>query len=436
MNARRSPRPAAASTFENPATTLPALPAMASASRAARSIMSSACAGRSEATRTSRLNPRANTLRLTASSSATRVAVIQMPRPGNLHLTSGTTSPFGPTTKRIISAAGLTSRVRAHVRSVRAAAPAAPRSSSLSCATASIVSTIPLSPRLRGFFRCRLGGRRRRKLRLCHPARFQPSLHDYGLSVLARKIEVLEEARLMLGLAVLALRPADKIVGGAAGQILHGFHAVLAERNHHFDGDAGYVLQRVLDAQPLALGVELCLLRREVFPRTLLELACGFFIEAFDGSELFLIDHRQFVDRAKAFRSKELPDHFVEVERLDENLGAIFELGLAPLGLFLLGQNIDVPAGKLRSQSYVLTASADCKRKLLVRHHDFDALLVFVKHDLGHLGGRQCVDDESGNVGRPRNDVDLLALQFIDHCLDTRTPHADAGTDRINRRIA
>src|SRR5262249_54533584 len=66
----------------------------------------------------------------------------------------------------------------------------------------------------------------------------------------------------------------------------------------------------------------------------------------------------------------------------------------------------------------------------------FDTLLVFVKHDFGHFRRRERIDDEGRDVGRPRNDVDLLALQFVDHGLHTRTPHADAGADGIDRGIA
>ena len=37
---------------------------------------------------------------------------------------------------------------------------------------------------------------------------------------------------------------------------------------------------------------------------------------------------------------------------------------------------------------------------------------------------------------RPRNDVDLLALELVDHRLDAAAAHADAGADRIDRGIA
>ena len=71
-----------------------------------------------------------------------------------------------------------------------------------------------------------------------------------------------------------------------------------------------------------------------------------------------------------------------------------------------------------------------------IRHDDFDALAILVEHDLGDFGRRQRVDDEGRDVLRPRNDVDLLALQFVHHRLHARAAHADAGADRIDRGIA
>ena len=55
---------------------------------------------------------------------------------------------------------------------------------------------------------------------------------------------------------------------------------------------------------------------------------------------------------------------------------------------------------------------------------------------LDDFGRRQRVDHEGRDVGRPRNDVDLLALQFVHHGLHARAAHTDAGADRIDRGIA
>ena len=115
---------------------------------------------------------------------------------------------------------------------------------------------------------------------------------------------------------------------------------------------------------------------------------------------------------------------------------ALLEFLLAALRLFLLGEDVDVPAGELRGEAHVLAAAADGERELLVGHHDLDALGVLVEHDLGDFGRLQRVDDEGRGVLRPRDDVDLLALQLVDHRLDAAAAHADAGADRIDRGVA
>ena len=68
-------------------------------------------------------------------------------------------------------------------------------------------------------------------------------------------------------------------------------------------------------------------------------------------------------------------------------------------------------------QTDVLAAPADGQGELIVGHHHFDSMGFLVKHDLGHFGGRQGVDDKSGGIGRPLDDVDLFALQLADHGL-------------------
>src|SRR6185437_3240366 len=57
--------------------------------------------------------------------------------------------------------------------------------------------------------------RRFRKIGFGDPAGDQPRLHDHGLGILARDFDAVEIARVLDGFAVLALGPADQIVGGA-----------------------------------------------------------------------------------------------------------------------------------------------------------------------------------------------------------------------------
>src|SRR5579884_1206371 len=343
MSARTSPCASAPSTFAKPAAIKPALPAMANASRAARSSSRSTISGRSDATRTSRLKPRANTPRLTACSTEARVPVIHTPRPGSLRFTSGTTAPSGPMTKRMSSETGFTCRLSAQVRSVAGATDVGPRSKSSSCATANMPVSSPLRVRL-GSFSFAFRGM---EFGLGDPAGLKPRLHDHGFGIFARKAESLEVAGHMLGLAVLALGPADEIIGGASSKILDRLHAVLAERNQHLCGHARNLFQRVLDTELLPPGIEFRLLPIEIFAGAILQFARRVEIKPLDAGNFLLVHQRQLFDRAEAFGGQQLPDHLVEIERLNKSLRTGLELLLTPLGFFLFGQDIDVPTGQL-----------------------------------------------------------------------------------------
>ncbi len=118
-----------------------------------------------------------------------------------------------------------------------------------------------------------------------------------------------------------------------------------------------------------------------------------------------------------------------------KSCGAFGEFLLPAFGFFLLRQDVDLPAGELRGETHILSAAADGERQLLVGHDHFDAMRVFVEHDLGDFRRRQRVDDEGRGLARPRNDVDALALQFLHDRLHAHAAHADAGADRIDRGI-
>ena len=87
---------------------------------------------------------------------------------------------------------------------------------------------------------------------------------------------------------LLALGPADQIVGGATGEVLDGLDVVLAELDQHLRGHAGHVLQRILDAELLAPGLEFGLELVEIFAGAALQLVRGFLVEPFDAGQ-FLV---------------------------------------------------------------------------------------------------------------------------------------------------
>jgi hypothetical protein len=94
-----------------------------------------------------------------------------------------------------------------------------------------------------------------------------------------------------------------------------------------------------------------------------------------------------------------------------------------------------VPAGHFRSQANILaaTANGDCQ-VLLVDDH-VHAVLVFIDDDRADFSRRQRANHELCRISRPENDVNSFTGQFIGHRRDSRSTHADAGTDRIDPLI-
>ena len=128
-------------------------------------------------------------------------------------------------------------------------------------------------------------------------------------------------------------------------------------------------------------------------------------------------------------------NHVVDIKRGLEKLGALACLFLAALAFLGLGHDVDFPAGELGGELHVLAAPPDRKAELIVGHDDLGLVLLLVHQHLADLGGSQRIDDEVRGVGRPRDDVDLLALQLLHHRLDAAAAHADAGADRVDRAV-
>ena len=75
------------------------------------------------------------------------------------------------------------------------------------------------------------------------------------------------------------------------------------------------------------------------------------------------------------------------------------------------------------------------RRQLVVGDDDFDAAFLLVDDDAADRRRLERVDDEGREILGPGDDVDLLALQFLDHRLDAAALHADAGADRVDRAV-
>src|SRR5215218_2456683 len=306
------------STLKKPVITAPALLARAKPwRRSSRRRRSISWARVSEAL-ASALKAREKRRRLAASSTMSERAVTQTPRPGSLCLRSGTTWWSGPRTKRISPAGPFASRVTMQVRSG-------------SCRGTNADLALPL-PLRRLSFGLGLFGRSlglHDLFRLLDPAGLDAGGHDHVLGVRTGDVEAVEGTLVAGGLGTTALRPADEIVGGAAGQVLDILDVVLAEGHQHGGGDAVDLLQLVGDAQLLATALVLGLDAGQVLLGAALDLAGGILIEAFDGGHFAGVHIGDLLDRAEAFGGEKLAHDLVHVERVHEQLGALGEFLLA-----------------------------------------------------------------------------------------------------------
>src|SRR5207248_3304879 len=108
--------------------------------------------------------------------------------------------------------------------------------------------------------------------------------------------------------------------------------------------------QLVADFQrPVALPV-FTVAALERLPRPILQLVRDIDVEAFDLRQFLDRYERHFLERPEALGHQQMGDDLVDIERIDEQLAAGAELLGAALRFFGLGQDIDVPAGQLRSE--------------------------------------------------------------------------------------
>src|SRR5690606_38072221 len=260
------PAAMASRTFVAPVTNCPALRAMDNAPVSRSVRRRRVRPGRSSGSFTLALRLFSKAFFFTASATAFSPRLIQTPRPSALASVSGTSSPSGETTKRMSSSTGFTSRVSAHCR-----------------LSSSFRGTGRAIARLCG--RPFLGrhGLRRRKILFGDPAGLEAGLQDHFLGFLAAHREILEGAVEALDLAVLALGPANEIVGRAARKILDRLDAFLAESDEHLRVEAGDLVEIVDHAELPALLVVLARDGLEVVDGALLDLRRGLLVEALDG---------------------------------------------------------------------------------------------------------------------------------------------------------
>src|SRR6185503_1359235 len=155
----------------------------------------------------------------------------------------------------------------------------------------------------------------------------------------------------------------------------------------------------------------------------------------FDRGDFLDRDIGDLLEAGEAFGDEQLRQGLVDVELVLEQGRALDELALALLARVGFGQDVDLRYGELACEADVLAAAADREAELIVGHHHLDPALFLVDDDSADSRRLERVDDERRRVLAPRDDVDLLALELLDHRLDPAALHSDASADRVDRAV-
>src|SRR5919206_572165 len=78
-------------------------------------------------------------------------------------------------------------------------------------------------------------------------------------------------------------------------------------------GHSRHLLQRVLDAELAALGIEFGFDAVEIIARARLQLVGSILVEALDRCDLLLVDIGELLDRSETFRRQQLANYLVDI---------------------------------------------------------------------------------------------------------------------------
>src|SRR6266513_1563108 len=158
-------------------------------------------------------------------------------------------------------------------------------------------------------------------------------------------------------------------------------------------------------------------------------------VERLDLQQLVDRDISHLLERREALLDQDVGDLLVHVELLQEMALDATAFLLLLLVRFVLGHQVDLPAGQLGGEPHVLAVAPDRHREVFLVDDNVHGVLFLVDHDRGHLGGRQGPDHELRRIGRPQHDVDPLTGDLLRHGLHPRAAHADAGADRVDALV-
>ena len=227
----------------------------------------------------------------------------------------------------------------------------------------------------------------------------------------------------------------QQLIPREISEIIKRLDALLAQRHQHRRRERLDRRDLIGHTESDALVIQLIVTLHQEGVGTPDQLFRHGLIKPFDIRQLIHRHKGQFFDGVEPFLHQQAGNHVIHIQRLNEQAGAPAEFLLAALGFLGLGENINVPPGQLARQTHILPAPTNGQAQLVIRHHHLNAPGLLIHHHLGDFSRRQRIHHECRGLGRPGDDIDLLALQFRDNGLHARTTHPHAGTHRIDRAV-
>src|SRR5689334_1618308 len=273
---------------------------------------------------------------------SSRSADTHNPRPGSFASMSGTTNCLGSSTKRTSRASGKISPVTMQRLS---------RNWLTETASAVVKNSDVWRLLYFRLFRQEIFG--------LHPSCLHARLHDQGIHLVRREVKAVQRAGNAHALRSFVLDIAQQVVTGATCKIFQRLDPVFSQFDQHGRRQLFELGDFVFNAQFAASRFERSVLLLYMSESARLEFLRGLLVEALDLRKFVNRDIGNIFDAGEAFRSQQLCNGLVNIQRLHEELSPLGKFFLPTLRFFLLRQNVNLPTGELRRQPDILATAAD-----------------------------------------------------------------------------
>ena len=162
------------------------------------------------------------------------------------------------------------------------------------------------------------------------------------------------------------------------------------------------------------------------------QLVDGVFVKAFDFQHFLQGDISHLFQAGETLGDQDVGNLLVDVELFHEQGAQVIGFVGLFLRRFVGVHDVDLPTREVRSQTHVLTTTANGDGQVFFVNHHVHGVLFFVHHDRADVGGGQSANHELRGVFAPQHNVHPFAGQFVGDGIDTGAAHTDTGADGVD----